>query len=32
MDNYKHDIFVDEGTPIAKVTAMISNITQLLQL
>ena len=32
MDNYQHDIFVDETTPINKVNQMINNITQLLQL
>ena len=32
MDNYQHDIYVDEGTPMTKVTTIIANITQLLQL
>lgn len=32
MDNYKHDIYVDEGTPFMKVHKMIANLTELIKL
>ena len=32
MDNYAHDIFVDEGSPYAKMTNLIANLKELMGL
>jgi histidine ammonia-lyase len=31
MDNYQHDIFVDEGSPICKLTRMLANLREIMK-
>ena len=32
MDNYRHDIYFDEGTPMLKVSKMIKNLNEMIAL
>lgn len=32
MDDYKHDIYYDEGTPMIKADKMLQNLTEMIKL